>query len=102
MTGTVSHGEPILRAGGREIGLLVAHEAVSIIRACYPAGVTVAGPHVHDEHADTFYVIEGELTFVVGSEQRAVTVSVGALVVVPPGVVHSFRATGERPARWLT
>jgi mannose-6-phosphate isomerase-like protein (cupin superfamily) len=102
MAETIRDGEAILRGGEREIGLLVASKEVSVIRARYPAGRQVAGPHVHHDHTDAFYVLEGELVFVIGHEQRTVTVTAGGLVAVPPGVAHSFRTAGERPARWLT
>ena len=62
----------------------------------------MAGPHVHSQHTDAFYVIEGELTFEIGRESEALTVSSGGLVAVPPGVAHSFRNDSDRPARWLT
>ena len=95
-------GEVILRGEEREIGILVAHEHVTITRARYAAGEAVAGAHVHHEHTDAFYVLEGELTFEIGHERATVTITAGGFVAVPPGVVHAFRTDGDRPARWLT
>ena len=94
--------EPILRGPDREIGILVAREEVTITCARYPGGVEVAAPHVHHQHTDAFYVLEGELTFTIGSEAETVTHSSGGFVAVPPEVPHSFRTAGDRPARWLT
>ena len=94
--------EPILRSETRDIGILVAGDDLTITRARYAAGESVAGPHVHHEHTDAFYVLEGELTFEVGREREVITVSPGGFVAVPPGVVHSVRVAGNRPARWLT
>ena len=65
-------------------------------------GEAVAGPHVHHEHTDAFYVLEGELTFVIGREEESITVPAGGFVAVPAGVAHSLRNAGDRPARWLT
>ena len=62
----------------------------------------VAGPHVHHEHTDAFYVLEGELTFEIGREAEAIAVSSGGFVAVPPQVAHSFGNEGEGSARWLT
>ena len=62
----------------------------------------MAGPHVHHEHTDAFYVLEGELTFEIGGEGKTMTVSSGGFVAVPPEVAHAFRNDGDRPARWLT
>jgi quercetin dioxygenase-like cupin family protein len=47
-------------------------------------------PHVHREHTDAFYVLEGELTFAVGPAAERIGVAAGGFVAVPPGVVHSF------------
>lgn len=94
--------EPILRGGRREIDIVVARDELTITHARYAQGELVARPHVHDEHTDAFYVLEGELTFELGREAEALTVSPGGFVAVPPGVVHSFRTTGDRPSRRLT
>jgi quercetin dioxygenase-like cupin family protein len=98
----INESEPILQSEKRDISILVAHEDVTITRARYAAGQQVAGPHVHHQHTDAFYVIEGELTFEIGRERRTITVSPGGYVAVPPGVAHSFATNGDRPARWLT
>lgn len=94
--------EAILAGESREISMLFAREEVTVTKACYSAGEPVAGPHVHHEHTDAFYVLEGALTFQVGHEARSTTVPAGGFVAVPPLVAHSFRNDGNRPARWLT
>jgi quercetin dioxygenase-like cupin family protein len=98
----VSDGETILHQGNREISILVATEAVTITRARYSAREQVAGPHVHHEHTDAFYVLDGELTFEIGRDGERITMSSGGFVAVPPGVAHSFRNHSDRAARWLT
>jgi mannose-6-phosphate isomerase-like protein (cupin superfamily) len=98
----ITDGEAILRDETRAISLLVAREEVTITRARYAADQQVAGPHVHHDHTDAFYVLEGELSFEIGHEGETVTVSAGGFVAVPPHVAHSFRTAGGRPARWLT
>ncbi|MGH3002678.1 MAG: cupin domain-containing protein [Gaiellaceae bacterium] len=92
--------EKILRSGSREISLLVANEGLSLTCASRPAGERVTDPHIH-QHAEAFYVLEGELTFEVGAERETITVGAGGFVGVPPGVAHSFRTTGDHPARGL-
>jgi quercetin dioxygenase-like cupin family protein len=98
----ITAGETILQGERREISLLVAREDVTITHARYAAGERVAGPHVHHEHTDAFYVLEGELTFEIGREGERITVSSGGFVAVPPGVAHSLRNDSDLPARWLT
>src|SRR5918999_1384425 len=56
-----------------------------------------AGPHFHKEHVDVFYVLEGELEVLNGTE--TVRAGPGTSVVVPPGIVHGFRGAGD--ARYL-
>ena len=94
--------EPIIRSEKREIGILVASEGVTITHARYAAGEQVAARHVHHEHTDAFYVLEGELTFEIGREATTFTVSSGGFVAAPPGVAHSVRNDSDHPARWLT
>jgi quercetin dioxygenase-like cupin family protein len=56
-------------------------------------------PHIHDEHVDSFFVLDGEVGFRVGSER--VRLGPGACVAAPPGTVHSFGEPGPRGARLL-
>jgi quercetin dioxygenase-like cupin family protein len=57
------------------------------------------GPHFHKEHVDAFYVLEGELEFISGTETfRA---GAGTSVAVPPGIVHGFTNPGPGGARYL-
>lgn len=98
----ITEGEAILRSETRDISLLLASDGLTITCARYSAGQSVAGPHVHNQHTDAFYVLEGELTFEIGRERETITVSPGGFVAVPPGLAHAFRVAGNRPARWLT
>jgi len=56
-------------------------------------------PHRHDDHADTFYVLEGEIEFTV--EDELVRAGPGTLVAAPPGTLHGFRNPGPARARVL-
>jgi mannose-6-phosphate isomerase-like protein (cupin superfamily) len=53
--------------------------------------------HVHHDEDDSFYILEGELTFVIGGED--VVAPAGTFVLVPPGVEHGFRNDGDVPVR---
>jgi mannose-6-phosphate isomerase-like protein (cupin superfamily) len=55
--------------------------------------------HVHHEEDDAFYIVEGEMTFILGEE--AVAAPPGTFVLVPPGVEHGFRNDGDEPVRML-
>jgi mannose-6-phosphate isomerase-like protein (cupin superfamily) len=55
--------------------------------------------HVHGEEDDSFYILEGELTFTFGGEEAVATP--GTFVLVPPGVEHGFRNDGDVPVRMI-
>ena len=56
--------------------------------------------HTHaDEEVDSFYILEGEMTFEI--EGEPVAAPPGTFVLVPPGVKHGFRNEGEVPVRML-
>jgi mannose-6-phosphate isomerase-like protein (cupin superfamily) len=55
--------------------------------------------HVHDGEDDSFYILEGELTFVV--EEDEVVAGPGTFVLVPPGVRHTFANRGDAVVRMV-
>lgn len=56
-------------------------------------------PHVHSREDEGFYVLEGEITFQIGSERRVLTA--GMFANMPVGQAHAFRNESGRPARML-
>ena len=58
------------------------------------------GPRLHrHEFDETFYVLEGELTFQLVDD--LVTAGPGEVVFAPRGVPHTFANRGDAPARYL-
>ncbi len=57
-------------------------------------------PHVHHREDETFYVLEGELEFMVGD--GTVRAPAGTFVHAPRGVPHTYRNVGTTPARHVT
>jgi mannose-6-phosphate isomerase-like protein (cupin superfamily) len=55
--------------------------------------------HIHPDEDDAFYIVEGEMTFVLADGD--VAAPPGTFVLVPPGVEHGFRNDGEQPVRML-
>ena len=55
--------------------------------------------HVHDNEDDSFYILEGELTFLLGEE--TLKAPAGTFVLVPPGVEHGFRNDGTTAVRMV-
>ena len=58
---------------------------------CEP-GFGPIDPHVHDDHVDSFYVLEGEVEFTLGDE--LVRAGPGTFVGAPPGARHGFAIPG--------
>ena len=57
------------------------------------------GMHAHRAEDDAFYILDGELTFLL--EDGDVSAPTGTFVLVPPGVKHTFRNALDRPTRVL-
>ena len=64
-----------------------------------PPGSPGPLPHIHCNHDEAFYVLEGELTVRVGP--RRITAPAGSFVVVPRDAVHQPSNPGTEPARVL-
>jgi quercetin dioxygenase-like cupin family protein len=58
-----------------------------------------APAHVHRQHEETFYVLEGEFLFQLGTQTMMATA--GTFVFVPRDVPHAFENVGNQPGRIL-
>ena len=56
-------------------------------------------PHLHHAHEEGFYILEGELEFLAGTQ--TVRAEQGTWVMVPMGTVHTFSNPTDQPARFL-
>jgi quercetin dioxygenase-like cupin family protein len=56
-------------------------------------------PHVHSRDDESFFVLEGEVTFQIGDE--TIVAKPGSFLQGPRGIPHTFRNTGKSPARML-
>lgn len=73
--------------------------AYSVHDNTIPPGSPGPKPHLHRDHDEAFYVLEGELTVRTGP--RTITAPAGSFVVVPRGVVHQPSNPGTLPTRVL-
>jgi quercetin dioxygenase-like cupin family protein len=69
-----------------------------VVEMVVPAGCG-APPNRHPGESESFYVLEGQLDFIVEGEARRL--GAGDHVVIPEGGLHAFAATGPAPARIL-
>ena len=56
-------------------------------------------PHVHSREEESFYIMEGEITFQIGDERIVATA--GMFANMPVGTSHSFKNESNRPAKML-
>jgi mannose-6-phosphate isomerase-like protein (cupin superfamily) len=56
-------------------------------------------PHFHAVLTDSFYVLDGTLTVLLGAEERQARA--GSYALVPPGNVHTVSNPGGEPVRFL-
>jgi quercetin dioxygenase-like cupin family protein len=56
-------------------------------------------PHSHADHVDSFYVLEGEVDFLVGDEWLRLPAR--SFVAAPPGITHAFANRDGQEARLL-
>ena len=56
-------------------------------------------PHWHEDMDEVFYVLEGEIEFLLDEQWRRAVA--GSTALVPAGMVHTFRNASDRPARQL-
>jgi mannose-6-phosphate isomerase-like protein (cupin superfamily) len=94
-------GEIIGDAPDRRVEILCEHDSLHATWSRFAAGRDGADLHVHYEHTDLFYVLEGEFTLRLGPDGVEVQVQAGNLVRVPPLVVHGFRNTSDAELRFL-
>ena len=83
----------------RVFDIKVGTDALALVEFRYPAATKGPDRHVHHEHSDGFYVLEGELTIEVADQ--TVRAGPGWFVMAPPGVVHTFRNDSSGEARFL-
>ena len=93
--------ETISDTARRKLVILDERTEMSITCTRYASGERGPDPHVHREHTDAFYVLEGELMFSVGPDLEPVVVGAGGYVAVPPNVVHTFVNDSGADACWL-
>ncbi len=64
----------------------------SCIEQLIPRGAG-PGPHIHDLADETFYIMEGEMTFFV--EDKPIKGTAGSFVAIPRGTKHAFQIDSD-------
>jgi quercetin dioxygenase-like cupin family protein len=94
-------GEAIGDSTNRRLEILVDHPRLVATWTSFKPRRDGASAHVHRAHCDLFYVLEGELTFLVGPERKERVLPAGTLALAPPLVVHGFRNGSDEELQYL-
>jgi mannose-6-phosphate isomerase-like protein (cupin superfamily) len=95
----VTECEVIADTPDRRVEILCETDAMHATRTRLGARRAGTDPHVHREHDDVFFVLEGELTVRLGEDE--VAAAAGTMVVVPPLVVHAYRNASDADVVFL-
>ena len=88
-----------LETNSRTATIKVGREELALLEFELRAGFEGPDPHSHDDHVDSFYVLDGEVDFLVGDEW--LRLGTGSFVAAPIGVTHAFANRDGQHARLL-
>ena len=91
-------GEPLAREHGLA-RILAELPELEMLELSYDDAWEGVDPHTHDDHVDSFFVLEGEVEFTL--DDRTIRGGPGTYVAVPKGIVHGFRNPGPGRIRVL-
>ncbi|HUP33324.1 MAG TPA: cupin domain-containing protein [Gaiellaceae bacterium] len=94
-------GEVVGDAPDRRVEILCDRDELVVTWTRFGPGRDGASAHVHQTHCDLFYVLAGELTFLVGPEREERVLPAGTLALAPPLLVHGFRNASDTELRYL-
>lgn len=93
-------GELLGNSPDRRVEILSDRDELHVTWSRFGAGRDGAGRHIHYDHHDLFYVLEGELTVKVEADEE-MSAPAGTLVCIPPMVVHGFRNANDIEVKFL-
>jgi quercetin dioxygenase-like cupin family protein len=73
--------------------------AFSFMERTLPPSGRKPPPHIHTDCEEAFYVLDGEIEFILGDD--TIIGRPGSFVLVPGGVSHTFGNAGAAPSRLL-
>ena len=90
-------GEVVTDRPERTLRILVELDDLIVTWFRYEPGENGPNPHIHEDHVDSFYVLEGEIEFLGADEPRRG--GPGTFFSAPRNVLHGFRNPGPGPLR---
>lgn len=73
---------------------------ISLVDVEIAPGAPGAPPHVHKNEDEVYYILEGEMTFMLGDKVEVA--KAGSTVILPRGIWHATWNEGNKPAKALT
>jgi len=89
----------LLEEDDRRLWILAARPELCVFLFDADPGYVGPSTHVHRQHVDAFYVLEGALAFELDGEP--VDAPAGTWVAATPGCAHTFRNAREERVRFL-
>src|SRR5213078_3283165 len=94
-------GETTTDRPERTLRILCELEQLIVTWFRYEPGEKGPDPHIHRQHTDAFYVLEGEVDFGLGPEIKRITGGPETFAGAPPNVVHTFKNSSDATAIFL-
>lgn len=95
------HGRQLAIGASRptvKVGPHTGSSLIGVLESEIPPGGGFPG-HVHDDYEEVFYVLDGEIEYLVGTDWTPAPA--GSTIFVPAGSPHGFRNTADQTARHL-
>ena len=73
---------------------------VSLFNVDFAPTAPGAPPHTHEHEDEIYYILEGEVTFLLGDNVE--TAKAGSTVILPRGIIHATWNESDKPAKALT
>src|SRR3954451_25006409 len=94
-------GETTTDRPERTLRILCDFEQLIVTWFRYEPGEKGPDPHIHRQHSDAFYVLEGEVEFGLGPEITRLKGGPETFAAAPPNVVHTFKNSSDKTALFL-
>jgi quercetin dioxygenase-like cupin family protein len=94
-------GEVVTDRPEKTLRILVDLDELIVTWFRYAPGEQGPEPHVHHQHTDAFYVLDGEVELSLGPELATFTAKPGMFAGAPPDVAHTFRNASGADAVFL-
>src|SRR3954465_8436384 len=94
-------GETTTDRPERTLRILCDFEQLIVTWFRYEPGEKGPDPHIHRQHNDAFYVLDGEVDFGLGPDVKRLAGGPETFAAAPPNVVHTFQNSSDATALFL-